>query len=85
MALNFDDTFDDIGSGGSITDAPAGHGIRFGETVNSDGSVADFRRNGGDAEVFGATIDQLFIDLIRDDEKSCATAIRARHRRLSSL
>ena len=69
LALDCDDALGDIASCGGITDAPAGHGIGLGKAVDGDGSIPDFGGDGSDAEVSGLIVDQLFIDLIRDDEK----------------
>ena len=53
--------------GQRIADAPAGHGIGLGDAVDEDRVRLDLVTERGDAGKLHAVIDELIIDLIRDD------------------
>ena len=55
---------------GGIADAPAGHGISLGKTVDRNAVPVDLWRKRGGGDMLCAVIDHLFIDLIGDDGKA---------------
>ena len=53
--------------GQRIADAPSGHGIGLGDAVDEDRVRLDLVTERGDAGKLHAVIDELIINLIRDD------------------
>ena len=66
LALEFVAGFGDFFGGGDVADAPAGHGVAFGDAVDGDYAVADF---GELCEAFaGAYVVDVFVDFVGDDD-----------------
>ena len=60
------DQLGDVGGGGHIADAPAGHGIGLGDTVDQQGALLDLGADGGQADKLLVVIDEVVIDLVGD-------------------
>ena len=68
MVLNH---LDGLGNGCrscGIAQAPSGHGVALGEAVDGDGQVVQFRTEGGDADVPGVPVYEVFVNFISQDE-----------------
>ena len=58
---------DDFFGSGTVAEAPAGHGIGFGKTVDDDGAVAKRRR-----DVMVALVGDALVDFVADEDKVAA-------------
>ena len=66
MAQIVADQLGDVCGGGHIADAPAGHGIGLGNTIDQQGAFLDLRADGGKADELLSIIHQMIIDLVAD-------------------
>jgi len=68
VALQHVDGGSDFLRSGGVTEAPAGHGVGFGETVDGDGEVGDFLAEGSDGDVGLVGVNEFFVDFVGQDE-----------------
>ena len=68
MALHRVDRFCNRLGSGEVAQTPAGHRIGFAKPVHRNREVVGLGSQRSDADVFGAIISELFVDLVREDE-----------------
>jgi hypothetical protein len=65
--VDFADAVREVGAGEDPADTPAGDGVGFRAAVDEDGAVSHAGQ-GHDGDVFGAVIEDMFVDLVGDAE-----------------
>ena len=56
-----------LGVGGAVTDAPAGHGVALGHAVDDDRAVFDVLIQRSEGDELDVVIHEVAVDLVRDD------------------
>ena len=64
VVLNHLDGLGNGSRGCGIAQAPSGHGVTLGKAVDGDGQVVQFRTEGGDADVLGVPVYEVFVNFI---------------------